>query len=118
MNGQFKRNEESPLECDLLVADECSTVDVPLASQLLKAVASTTVDFVGDVGQLPSVGPGQVLAALIESGAVPVLVRLAEVFRQANASRIVRSAQQIKSGAVPVPVGKRRRVGFLFCAGR
>ena len=67
-NGQFKRNEESPLECDVLVADECSMVDVPLANQLLKAVASTTaVIFVGDVDQLPSVGPGQVLADLIES---------------------------------------------------
>lgn len=66
-NGQFKRNEESPPECDLLVADECSMVDVPLANQLLKAAAnSTAVIFVGDVNQLPSVGPGQVLADLIE----------------------------------------------------
>ena len=62
-NGQFKRNEDHPLDCDLLVADECSMIDVPLANQLLKAVATpTAVILVGDVDQLPSVGPGQFLA--------------------------------------------------------
>ncbi|MFS0757461.1 AAA family ATPase [Noviherbaspirillum sp. 1P10PC] len=77
-NGEFKCNEAFPLECDVLVADECLMVDVPLGNQLLKAVAtSTAVTFVGDVDQLPSVGPGQVLADLIDSGAVPV-VRLTE----------------------------------------
>lgn len=101
VNGEFKRNEDFPLECDVLVADECSMVDVPLANQLLKAVATTTaVIFVGDVDQLPSVGPGQVLADLIDSGAVPV-VRLIEVFRQAASSRIVRSAHQINQGVFP-----------------
>jgi exodeoxyribonuclease V alpha subunit len=114
MNGQFKRNEESPLECDLLVADECSMVDVPLANQLLKAVASTTaVIFVGDVDQLPSVGPGQVLADLIESGAVPV-VRLTEVFRQAATSRIVRSAHQINQGLFPSLPEKGEESDFYF----
>lgn len=101
VNGEFKRNEDFPVECDVLVADECSMVDVPLANQLLKAVATTTaVIFVGDVDQLPSVGPGQVLADLIDSGAVPV-VRLIEVFRQAASSRIVRSAHQINQGVFP-----------------
>lgn len=86
-NGEFKRNEDLPLECDVLVVDECSMVDVPLANQLLKAVASTTaLIFVGDVDQLPSVGPGQVLGDLIESGAVPV-VRLTEVFRGPRITR-------------------------------
>lgn len=114
VNGQFKRNEESPLECELLVADECSMVDVPLANQLLKAVASATaVIFVGDVDQLPSVGPGQVLADLIESGAVPV-VRLTEVFRQAATSRIVRSAHQINQGLFPSLPEKGEESDFYF----
>jgi exodeoxyribonuclease V alpha subunit len=100
-NGQFKRNEDSPLECDLLVADECSMIDVPLAQQLLRAVdSSTAVIFVGDVDQLPSVGPGQFLADVISSGTVPV-VKLTEVFRQAANSRIVRSAHQINQGIFP-----------------
>jgi len=101
INGQFKRNADYPLECDLLVADECSMIDVPLASQLLKAVAtSTAMILVGDVDQLPSVGPGQFLTDLIDSGAVPV-IRLTEVFRQAATSRIVRSAHQINRGVFP-----------------
>ena len=101
LNGQFKRNEESPLDCDLLIADECSMIDVPLANQLLKAIADgSAVIFVGDVDQLPSVGPGQFLADLIDSGAVPV-IRLTEVFRQAASSRIVRNAHQINQGLYP-----------------
>jgi exodeoxyribonuclease V alpha subunit len=99
--GQFKRNAESPLDADVLVIDECSMIDVPLANQLLKAVATrTAVIFVGDVDQLPSVGPGQVLADLIDSQAVP-LIRLTEVFRQAATSRIVRAAHQINQGLFP-----------------
>ena len=113
-NGEFKRNEGFPLECDVLVADECSMVDVPLANQLLKAVASTTaLIFVGDVDQLPSVGPGQVLADLIDSGAVPV-VRLTEVFRQAASSRIVRSAHQINQGVFPSLSVKGEASDFYF----
>jgi len=112
--GQFKRNEESPLAADLLVADECSMIDVPLANQLLKAVASdTAVIFVGDVDQLPSVGPGQVLAALIDSGAVTV-IRLTEVFRQAATSRIVRSAHQIRQGLFPTLPGKGEPSDFYL----
>jgi exodeoxyribonuclease V alpha subunit len=103
--GQFKRNLDSPLDCDLLVADECSMIDVPLANQLLRAVATrSAVIFVGDVDQLPSVGPGQFLSDLIDSGSVPV-IRLTEVFRQAATSRIVRSAHQINQGLYPsIPV--------------
>ena len=68
INGQFKRNADNPLECDLLIADECSMIDIPLANQLLKAVASSTaLILVGDVDQLPSVGPGQFLPDLILS---------------------------------------------------
>jgi len=112
--GQFKRNEDSPLAADLLVADECSMIDVPLANQLLKAVATdTAVIFVGDVDQLPSVGPGQVLADLIDSGAVTV-IRLTEVFRQAATSRIVRSAHQIRQGLFPTLPGKGEPSDFYL----
>jgi exodeoxyribonuclease V alpha subunit len=76
-------------------------IDVPLANQLLKAVATrSAVLFVGDVDQLPSVGPGQFLTDLIDSGVVPV-IRLTEVFRQAATSRIVRSAHQVNQGMFP-----------------
>ena len=115
-NGQFKRNADNPLECDLLVADECSMIDVPLANQLLKAVASSTaMILVGDVDQLPSVGPGQFLADLIDSGVVPV-IRLTEVFRQAASSRIVRSAHQINRGIVPSLPAKDEASDFYFIA--
>ena len=97
----FKRNEESPLECDLLVVDESSMIDVPLMQQLLKAVPDEAgLLLVGDIDQLPSVGPGQVLADLIGSGTVPV-VRLTEVFRQAAESRIIASAHRINRGEMP-----------------
>jgi exodeoxyribonuclease V alpha subunit len=113
-NGEFKRSEELPLECDVLVADERSMVDVPLANQLLKAVDSTTAAIlVGDVDQLPSVGPGQVLADLIDSGAVPV-VRLTEVFRQAASSSIVHSAHQINQGLFHSLPEKGEESDFYF----
>ncbi len=116
INGQFKRNEDHPLDCDLLVADECSMIDVPLANQLLKAVATpTAVILVGDVDQLPSVGPGQFLADLIESGAVPV-IRLTEVFRQAASSRIVRCAHQINQGSFPSLPAKGEASDFYLVA--
>lgn len=90
-------------------------IDVPLANQLLKAVASTTaVILVGDVDQLPSVGPGQFLTDLIDSGAVPV-IRLTEVFRQAASSRIVRSAHQINR-IVPSLPDKGEASDFYFIA--
>ena len=99
--GGFRRNGGSPLHCDLLVVDETSMVDVMLMQALLKAVPDTAaLLLVGDVDQLPSVGPGQVLADIIASGAVPV-VRLTEVFRQAARSRIVGSAHRINRGAIP-----------------
>ena len=99
--GGFKRDADNPLDCDLLVVDETSMVDVPLANALLKAVpAGAALLVVGDVDQLPSVGPGQVLADLIGSGALPV-VRLTEVFRQAAQSRIVVNAHRINRGQMP-----------------
>ncbi len=100
-NGSFKRNEENPLDCDLLVVDETSMVDVLLMNSLLKAVSDrSAVIFVGDIDQLPSVGPGQALADIITSGAVPV-EQLTEVFRQAAESQIIQSAHRINRGALP-----------------
>jgi len=116
INGQFKRSADNPLECDLLIADECSMIDVPLANQLLKAVAiSTAMILVGDVDQLPSVGPGQFLTDLIDSGVVPV-IRLTEVFRQAASSRIVRSAHQINRGVFPSLPDKGEDSDFYLVA--
>jgi exodeoxyribonuclease V alpha subunit len=99
--GGFKRGDDNPLDCDLLVVDETSMVDVMLMQALLKAVpGGAAMLIVGDIDQLPSVGPGQVLADLIASGAVSV-VRLTEVFRQAAQSRIIVSAHRINQGAIP-----------------
>ena len=101
MGGGFKRDSDNPLDCDLLVVDEASMVDVMLMQALMKAVPdNSALLIVGDIDQLPSVGPGQVLADIIASGAVPV-VRLTEVFRQAAASRIIVSAHRINQGSIP-----------------
>src|SRR5262245_27541025 len=99
--GGFRRGEDHPLDCGLLVVDEASMVDVMLMQALMKAVPDkAAVLIVGDIDQLPSVGPGQVLADVIASGAVPV-VRLTEVFRQAAQSRIITSAHRINQGSMP-----------------
>jgi exodeoxyribonuclease V alpha subunit len=99
--GAFRRTEEAPLDCDLLVVDETSMVDVPLMRALLRALPDqAALLLVGDVDQLPSVGPGQVLTDIIASGAVPV-VRLIEVFRQAAESRIIVNAHRINNGLMP-----------------
>jgi exodeoxyribonuclease V alpha subunit len=99
--GGFKRSDDNPLDCDLLVVDETSMVDVLLMQALLKAVPErAAMLIVGDVDQLPSVGPGQVLADIIQSGAVNV-VRLTEVFRQAAQSRIITTAHRINQGSIP-----------------
>jgi exodeoxyribonuclease V alpha subunit len=99
--GGFKRDGDTPLECDLLVVDETSMVDVMLMQALMKAVPdNAALLIVGDIDQLPSVGPGQVLADIITSNAVPV-VRLTEVFRQAAQSRIITSAHTINEGLIP-----------------
>ena len=90
----FKRGRENPLDTDLLVMDEASMVDVVLMNKLLPAIPdSAGLIIVGDVDQLPSVGPGCVLSDIIESGAVPT-VRLTEIFRQAAGSRIIVNAHR------------------------
>jgi exodeoxyribonuclease V alpha subunit len=100
-SGGFKRGDDNPLDCDLLVVDETSMVDVMLMQALMKATPRrAALLLVGDIDQLPSVGPGQVLADVIASGAVPV-VRLTEVFRQAAQSRIITSAHRINQGSMP-----------------
>jgi len=99
--GGFRRDNAQPLECDLVVIDEASMLDVGLTYHLLKAIpAGACLILVGDVDQLPSVGPGTVLADVIESRVVPV-ARLTEIFRQARSSWIVRAAHSILGGEVP-----------------
>jgi exodeoxyribonuclease V alpha subunit len=106
--GGFHHDRDNPLDLDLLVVDEASMVDMSLMYQLLRAVpARACLVLVGDVDQLPSVGPGAVLADIIASGAVPI-VRLTEIFRQAGQSWIVRAAHQVNQGEVPeaAPAGQ------------
>lgn len=98
----FKRNADHPLSLDLLIVDEASMLDTPLAHHLLKAVPGEgRLILVGDVDQLPSVGPGRVLADLIRSDQVEV-VRLTEIFRQAEKSLIVQNAHRLNQGRMPV----------------
>jgi exodeoxyribonuclease V alpha subunit len=112
--GRFTRNESNPLACGLLVVDETSMVDVPLMHSLVRAVPNCSgLILVGDVDQLPSVGPGTVLRDLIESGAVPT-VRLTEVFRQAADSRIITNAHRIRRGQMPDMRGADPNSDFHF----
>jgi exodeoxyribonuclease V alpha subunit len=112
--GAFTRKENRPLECDLLVVDESSMVDITLMSSLLRAIPEhASLILVGDTDQLPSVGPGMVLKNVIESNVVPV-IRLVEVFRQAAGSRIIRTAHQINSGEIPAPSPKGEESDFYF----
>ena len=99
--GGFLHGADNPLECDVMVLDEVSMVDVPLMAATLKALPDTAaLVLVGDVDQLPSVGPGQVLVDLIASGRAPV-ARLTEIFRQASESRIIVNAHRVNRGAMP-----------------
>ncbi|MDO9545096.1 MAG: ATP-dependent RecD-like DNA helicase [Synergistaceae bacterium] len=99
--GDFMKNETNTLDCDLLVVDEASMIDQILFHHLLKAIPKdASVVFVGDVDQLPSVGPGNVLKDIIDSGVCPV-VHLKEIFRQGEESMIVVNAHKINSGEMP-----------------
>lgn len=101
-SGTFEHNEEHPLEGDVLIIDESSMVDIRLMSSLLKAVPENMrLILIGDVNQLPSVGPGTVLKDIIDSGVFPV-VRLTKIFRQAAESHIVTNAHRINDGLFPV----------------
>lgn len=100
-NFSFKRDIQNPLEAQAIVVDEASMLDLFLANSLIKAIPlEAQLLLVGDTDQLPSVGPGNILQDLIRSGKVPV-IRLTEVFRQAQASQIVRNAHQINQGQLP-----------------
>ncbi len=100
--GGFQRGASRPLEAEFVVVDEVSMVDISLMHHLLSAIQpQTTILLVGDADQLPSVGPGNVLGDLIESGKIPV-VRLETVFRQAQESLIVTNAHRVNQGIMPV----------------
>jgi exodeoxyribonuclease V alpha subunit len=112
--GRFGRNEANPLDCDFLTADETSMVDVVLMANLLRALPpKASLLLVGDIDQLPSVGPGMVLRHVIESKVVPV-VRLTEVFRQAANSRIITNAHRINEGRMPEVPAKGGESDFFF----
>ncbi len=99
--GQFKKNEENPLDVDFIIVDECSMLDISLTASLLKAIPpQSQILFIGDADQLPSVGAGNVLRDIIASGAV-CCFKLKKVFRQAQESLIIRYAHQINNGDMP-----------------
>ncbi len=117
--GRFMRDEHRPLAADCIIVDECSMLDVLLTHHLLKAVPGhATLVLVGDVDQLPSVGPGNVLHDIIASERFPV-VRLSEIFRQARQSRIIVNAHRIQRGLfptleTPVDASKEAPQDFYF----
>ncbi len=109
----YKRNEENPLEGDALIVDECSMIDIILMNNLTKALPTTMrLVLVGDIDQLPSVGAGNVLRDIIDSGVIPV-VRLTRIFRQAQSSRIVMSAHAINRGCFP-DISNGQHTDFFF----
>ena len=110
----YQKNEENPLEGDVLIVDECSMIDIMLMYNLLKAVPDTmTLILVGDIDQLPSVGAGNVLRDIIDSGCFPV-VRLTRIFRQAQTSRIIMNAHRVNTGKMPDIRGGRQSDFFFM----
>jgi exodeoxyribonuclease V alpha subunit len=100
-SGGFKRGRDNLLDCDLLIIDEASMIDTPLLFHLLRAIPNhARLLFVGDIDQLPSVGPGTVLRDIIQSGLIGV-TRLTEIFRQAKGSKIITNAHRINQGEFP-----------------
>ena len=109
----YQRNEENPLEGDVLIVDECSMIDIMLMYSLLRAVPdSMRLILVGDADQLPSVGAGNVLRDMIDSGCFPV-VRLTRIFRQAQTSRIIMNAHRINHGQMP-DLSNGKHTDFFF----
>jgi len=109
----FERGESSPLDCDVIIIDEASMIDIMLMHNLLKAIKlGTRLIIVGDVDQLPSVAPGNVLRDLIESEYIKV-VRLKEIFRQGNESLIVINAHRINNGEMPILNQKDKDFFFI-----
>ncbi len=111
---RFKRNEDNPLQTEMLIVDEASMIDVLLMNHLLKAVPpGAHLLLVGDVDQLPSVGAGSVLRDIIRSGVVPV-VTLKEIFRQPEGSYIIINAHRVNKGLMPIIDNQSARDFFLF----
>ena len=109
----YKRNDENPLEGDVLIVDECSMIDILLFYNLMKAIpANMRLILVGDIDQLPSVGAGNVLRDIIDSHQIPV-VRLTRIFRQAQTSRIVMNAHAINAGQFP-NISNGKQTDFFF----
>lgn len=109
----YQKNEENPLEGDVLIVDECSMIDMILMNSLLKAIPPTMrLIMVGDIDQLPSVGAGNVLRDVIDSGAFPV-IRLTRIFRQAQSSRIIMNAHRINEGKMP-DISNGKESDFFF----
>lgn len=109
----YQKNEEHPLEGDVLIVDECSMIDIVLMNALLKAIPpKMRLIMVGDIDQLPSVGAGNVLRDLIESNQFPV-IRLTKIFRQAQSSRIVMNAHRINVGQMP-DISNGKTTDFFF----
>ncbi|MBU1711576.1 MAG: ATP-dependent RecD-like DNA helicase, partial [Proteobacteria bacterium] len=112
--GGFLKNEENPIDCDVLIVDESSMIDTILMFHLLKAVPlSAVLIFVGDINQLPSVGAGNVLSDIISSGLIPV-VTLSEIFRQAKESNIIVNAHRINNGLMPLIKADKNGNDFYF----
>ena len=110
----YKRDRDNPLDCDVLIIDETSMVDIILMYNLLKAVSNdAVVILVGDVDQLPSVGAGNVLKDIIDSGVVKV-IRLSRIFRQAQGSNIITNAHKINKGEFPYLKGGRKNDFFFI----
>lgn len=109
----YQKNEENPLEGDVLIVDECSMIDIILMNSLLKAIPrNMRLILVGDIDQLPSVGAGNVLRDIIDSGSFPV-VRLTRIFRQAQTSRIIMNAHRINEGKAP-DISNGKNSDFFF----
>lgn len=109
----YQKNEETPLEGDVLIVDECSMIDIVLMNALMKAIpAHMRLILVGDIDQLPSVGAGNVLRDVIDSDVFPV-VRLTRIFRQAQTSRIIMNAHKINSGQMP-DTSNGKNTDFFF----
>ncbi len=113
-SNDFARGPDHPLDADIVIVDEASMIDTVLAYNLLRALpARTELVFVGDIDQLPSVGPGSVLSDLIRSGSVAV-VRLSHIFRQAEQSRIVVNAHRVNQGEMPIIASDDPTSDFFF----
>lgn len=109
----YQRDEENPLEGDVLIVDECSMIDTILMNSLMKAIPpGMRLILVGDIDQLPSVGAGNVLRDIIDSGCFPV-IRLTRIFRQAQSSRIIMNAHRINAGEMP-DISNGRDSDFFF----